>query len=100
MKHFNLRSSSTHQREPSTKDKRYDAIKGLLDSNKIRVFQEIFDYIPKSIVSKDLGLNYQTFIRKVHYPGLFTVRETQIMCKLMHLSLIQLVDLISNSFIK
>lgn len=58
-----------------SKDKRYTAIRSMIETGKLSGFKEIFDIIPKTLVSNDLGMNYQTFTRKVNEPDLFTVRE-------------------------
>jgi hypothetical protein len=57
------------------KDRRYNAVKSMMEVNNISNFKEIFDIIPKTLVSKDMGMNYQTFTRKVEGPDQFTIRE-------------------------
>ena len=47
------------------KDRRYNAIKSMVEDGSISTFKEIFEVIPKTLVSKDMGVNYQTFTRKV-----------------------------------
>jgi hypothetical protein len=37
------------------RDKRYNLIKSLLSDGKIKVLSDIFDWVPKTIVSHDLG---------------------------------------------
>ena len=58
-----------------TKDKRYTAVKSLIETGGIKSFREIFDYIPRKVVYKDLGVNYSRFKRLLDYPDLFTLRE-------------------------
>jgi hypothetical protein len=47
----------------------------MIEVGSISGFKEIFDVIPKTLVSKEMGMNYQTFTRKVAEPDLFTIRE-------------------------
>ena len=73
-------------------DKRYNAIKSMMESGHIASFKEIFEIVPKTIVSKEMGMNYQTFTRKVTAPDLFTLREL--------MSMAQLFDLPGETLVK
>lgn len=57
------------------KDKRYIAVKSLIETNSIKSFGEIFQFVPRKIVYNDLGVNYARFKRLVAQPDLFTLRE-------------------------
>ena len=65
-----------------SKDRRYNAIKSMIEDGSISSFKEIFEVIPKTLVSKDMGMNYQTFTRKVAEPDLFNFRELLFMANL------------------
>jgi hypothetical protein len=69
-----------------SEDRRYNAIKSMVEDGSISTFKEIFEVIPKTLVSKDMGMNYQTFTRKVTDPDLFTVREVLFMSNLFGVS--------------
>jgi hypothetical protein len=56
-------------------DKRYGIIRALLKEGERYRFKDVFDVIPKTIVAKDLGMNYHTFTRKVEDPERFTLKE-------------------------
>lgn len=58
-----------------TKDKRYIAVKSLIETGRIKGFREIFEYIPMKVVYKDLGVNYNRFKKLIEAPDLFTLRE-------------------------
>ena len=45
-------------------------------------FKEIFEIIPRTVVCQDMGMNYQTFTRKVSSPDTFTLREIIFMSQL------------------
>ena len=54
----------------------------MVEDGSISHFKEIYEVIPKTLVSKDMGMNYQTFTRKVAEPDLFTMRELIFMSNL------------------
>jgi hypothetical protein len=56
-------------------DKRYGVIKALFREGDRYRFKDIFDIVPKTIVAKDLGMNYHAFTRKVGDPERFTLKE-------------------------
>src|ERR1700684_3688191 len=43
------------------RDHRYDLIKPMIESGKILSFNDIFKYIPKTVVAKDLGKKVDRF---------------------------------------
>jgi hypothetical protein len=55
-------------------DKRYGVIKALFREGDQYRFKDVFDIIPKTIVARDLGMNYHTFTRKVEDPERFTLK--------------------------
>lgn len=57
------------------KDKRYGLIQPMLDAGRIRLFQELFDYIPKTIVAKDLGINNVRFSRLMIEVDEFSLKD-------------------------
>lgn len=56
-------------------EKKYAAVKALLEAGGISRIADIFDYVPKTNVYKLLGLGYLTFLKKLDNPGLFTIDE-------------------------
>lgn len=76
----------------ATKDRRYSAIRSMIGVGELARFGEIFDIVPKTQVSKDLGMNYQTFTRKVAEPDLFSIRELQHMATLFDVTIEDLLS--------
>jgi hypothetical protein len=58
-----------------TRDKRYEALKVLIESGHITEFRQMFHYIPPSVVYKDLGINYFRFKKLINDTRLFTIKE-------------------------
>jgi hypothetical protein len=57
------------------KDVRYKAVEKLIVTGVIVSLDELFNYIPKSVVATDLKLNYRTLVGKISFPFRFTVGE-------------------------
>jgi len=57
------------------KDKRYSAIKVLIQAGHITSFRQIFDHLPVSLVYKNLGMNYTRFKKLINNTPLFTMAE-------------------------
>lgn len=64
------------------KDKRYQTIRLYIQAGAISSFGEIFDILPKSVLSRDLRLNYIRLVKKIQDPNLFTLREMRRMAEL------------------
>jgi hypothetical protein len=56
-------------------DARYDIVKMMIAAGKIKSFSDIFIYIPKTTVYKDLGINFNRFCRAISDPSLFKGKE-------------------------
>jgi hypothetical protein len=59
----------------SSSDPRYSTIKVLINSGHIVSFRDIFDYIPKTIVYKDLHVNFKRFSKAILNPSALTLGE-------------------------
>lgn len=57
------------------KDKRYEIIKHLLLADHIHSLSEVFEILPKTVLARDLGINYQTFKKIIRYPERFTLKK-------------------------
>lgn len=57
------------------KDKRYAAVKKLIESGYIKGFLEILETIPKTNVARDLGMHHQTFAKLLKSPERFAFKD-------------------------
>ena len=64
------------------KDKRYSAIKELIERGGINDFNKIFDIMPPSTMARHLGINYNNFTKRQEDCGRFTVKEIMKMAEL------------------
>jgi len=76
------------------KDRRYRAIKSLIQSNGIQKFQDIFSIIPISIVKEDMKVNYNTLRRRIDNPQLLTVKDILALSELFEIDSLELMKVI------
>ena len=57
------------------KDPRYTTIKVLIEAGHIMSFREIFVFIPKTVVYRDLGVNFNRFDSAIANPSKFRIKE-------------------------
>jgi hypothetical protein len=77
------------------KDNRYRIVKPLMSDGQIKSFKDIFLYIPKSVVARDLGINNVRFTRLMNDVGDFTLNDIfrlAAFCEIDELDLLKLVD--------
>jgi hypothetical protein len=63
-------------------DKRYGLVRSLFREGETYTFIDVFDIIPKTVIAKDLGMNYHTFTRKAEDPERFTLQEIMRMAEM------------------
>lgn len=76
------------------KDKRYEGLKALIQSGAIKTIGAIFDYIPKSVVAGDLGVNWSHLSKRLASPENFTYKEAGKLADLIEIDIITISQLI------
>jgi hypothetical protein len=74
-------------------DPRYGTIKVLIESGHIKSIKEIFQFIPKTTVYKDLGVNFNRFDRAIYDPSIFRMQELVILAELFQVDAKKLIDM-------
>ena len=74
-------------------DQRYTTIKVLIESGHITTFRKIFDYIPKTIVYKDLRVNFKRFSKGILDPSRFSLGELRRLAEFFGMDTKQLIDM-------
>jgi hypothetical protein len=74
-------------------DPQYDAVRVLLETGHIKSFPDIFQYIPKTTVYKDLGVNFNRFGRTIYDPSIFTMGELREIAELFGFDPKKLIDI-------
>lgn len=83
-----------------TMDPRYQIIKPMLNEGKITTFQDIFLFIKKSVVAKDIGKRNSRFTELINNVDDFTVKELKIIARLCDLTIDEMFKLISAELAK
>jgi hypothetical protein len=78
------------------KDRRYTAIKSLIETNKIAKFSDIFTILPISVIKEDMQVNYNTLRRKIFNPMLLTLKDITKMAELFKVKTYLLLELIES----
>jgi len=79
----------------ANRDPRYDLIKHLYKEGKIKSFNDIFKYVPKTIVATDLGKKVDRFTELLNRVGGFTLDEVALMasfCELEESVMFKLIE--------
>lgn len=79
--------------------KGYGIVKKLIEGKQINSFREIFDYIPKSSVYRDLGINYDRFNRILKQIQGFKLEELYQLANLIDVDEKTLLDLAHSQYI-
>jgi len=74
-------------------DKRYIIARDIISAGKISSFHRIFEIVPKSVVYKDMGMNYNRFNKLLGSTDLFTLRELTTIAKLIGVDARVIIDL-------
>jgi len=78
------------------KDKRYDIVRKLIISGHIVTIQDIIDVLPKTILTKDLGMHHITFEKYLKEPHRFTYGDTKKIAQLIEVEIEQIFTIILN----
>jgi len=60
--------------------------KDLLESGKIKTFRDLFLYVPKTGIAKELGVNYGRFLGLIKKPGRLRYDESIAIARIFHVS--------------
>jgi hypothetical protein len=82
------------------RDHRYNLIKPMIESGSILSFNDIFKYIPKTIVARDLGKKVDRFSELMKKVEGFTIGEIYTIAKFCNITESQIYQLIENEYFK
>ena len=80
------------------KDERYKAVKRLIEKGDITEFNEMFTYIPKTVVARDLGAAPARFSEKMNLIEKFTLQDMFSIAKLLEVESIAVLRLADNQY--
>jgi hypothetical protein len=82
------------------RDPRYDLIKPMILGGKIASFNDIFKFIPKTVVANDLGKKVDRFNELMNRIEEFTLEELFIIAKFCEIDETQMLKLAQNEYVK
>lgn len=82
----------------NVRDARYEVIKLLIEAGKITSIREIFIYIPKTTVYKDLGINFNRFDRAIVDPSIFKLAELRKLAEMFEVDARRIIDMAYEQF--
>ena len=74
-------------------DSRYSTIKVLIESGHIKSFPDIFQYIPKTTVYRDLGVNFNRFSNAIFDPSQFRMNELLNLADMLEMDPKKIIDM-------
>lgn len=83
----------------TSKDVRYQSVKVLIETGNIKSIREIFQFIPKTTVYKDLGINFNRFDRAILNPAIFRVQELITLAGLFNIDPKKFIDMAYEQFL-
>ena len=82
------------------KDKRYRAIKSLIETKGIQGLRDVFTIIPLSVVKGDMKINYNTLRRRVYRTELLTLKDILEIAALVEVDPVEIFRLAITDFNK
>jgi hypothetical protein len=82
------------------KDSRYYLIKPMITEGRIISFNDIFKFIPKTIVARDIGKKVDRFTELMHKVEKFTLEELFLIAKFCEIDKGQIIQLIQEEYAK
>lgn len=82
------------------RDPRYKAVKHLVEKEEITLFNQMFDFIPKSKVAADLGIQNVRFTALMNHIERFSLQELFILAKFFELDDRTIFNLAYNQYLQ
>lgn len=79
--------------------KGYKTAKILIEGGQIKEFHEIFEYVPKTAVKRDLGINYTRFQKLLKRVQGFKLEELFMLSRLIGVDEITMIQLTCNEYL-
>jgi hypothetical protein len=80
------------------KDERYKAVKRLIEKGDITEFNQMFTYIPKTVVARDLGAAPARFSEKMNLIEKFTLHDMFTIARLLEVENLAVLRLADNQY--
>jgi len=81
------------------KDSRYDTLKKAVASGHLEMFNDIFKYLPKSVIQKELGFNNDRINKLMADVSLFKAKDLFRLADALQIPYIDLMTLVCNQHV-
>ena len=79
-------------------DERYKTAKRGIQKNQVKELHQVFKYIPKNVVAKDIGTSLKSFSYKLNHIEKFSLREIFAMAQLFEVDTMILLKLANTQY--
>lgn len=79
------------------KDRRYRTARHMHNKGYVKTFQDLFEFVPKTIVARDIGWNNQRFTKAIESPDDFHIRVAIRMANLFEMDNLEFIALLLHS---
>jgi hypothetical protein len=84
----------------TNRDHRYELIKPMINAGNVESFNDIFKFIPKTVVATDLGKKVDRFTELMNRVEKFTLEELFTIARFCSISESKILQLVENEYIK
>ena len=81
-----------------TKDNRYNLIKPMIDQGHIKSFEDVFKFIPKTVVANDLGMHSSRFTELIQKVDNFRIKDLVLLARLCNVNPRELAELVFKQY--
>lgn len=92
--------SKTFSLYMTNRDTRYDLIKPMINAGNIASFNDIFKYIPKTVVANDLGKKVDRFTALMNRVEKFSIEELFTIARFCSIDELKILELMYNEHLK
>lgn len=78
------------------KDRRYNTVKALIESKKLKGFAEICDIVPITTIRKDINMTYAQSRHRIENPETFSIMECKRLAALIDIEYITIIHILSG----
>ena len=82
------------------RDRRYDLISTLFKDDKIRTFNDIFEFVPKTVVATNMGKKVDRFTEMMNKVEKFKLEEVFTIAKLCEVDEFEMLQLVYKEYLK
>jgi len=82
------------------RDRRYELVQPLISAGRIQTFQDIFYFVPKTVIARDLGMNNSRFTELIKNVNKFVLKDIFRLAELFQIDDRELFRLIYEQYLR